>query len=165
MREQATPSADTDRSLEQIDASAARFDPWLFSDECETAMAEMAELSDFAGSADRADTGTSSVPSPVDVMNFSLLLGAQPRVFKDEPATAGNSKFWAVELPNDVYQFVADPTLVFAPSSVRLSLGVGRSGGPCSSAVFSPGTVEALEWDRPHAGPRFGVLTPLGERA
>ena len=158
IREAASPSVGPDRSLEKIDADAARYDPWLFSDECESLMVAMAALSD-----PKPETNPEADPvdgvgvvSPVDVMNFSLSLGAPPKVFKDEPLTPGDSKFWAVELPADVYQFVADPTLVFAPLAER------RAVEECS---FSSETMEAVGWRMAaHASQRLGVQTPVRER-
>ena len=152
IREAASPSVGPDRSLTQIDTDAARYDPWLFSDECESLMVAMAELVEKSDSADECG----AVLSPVDVMNFSLSLGAPPKVFKDEPLTPGDSKFWAVELPADVYQFVADPTLVFAPLAERHAVE------ECS---FSSETMEAVGWRMAaHASQRLGVQTPVRER-
>ena len=152
MREGASPSGGPDRSLEKIDADAARYDPWLFSDECESLMVAMSELVEASASADDGDGG---VLSPFDVMNYSLVLGAPPKVFKDEPLTPGDSKFWAVELPANVYQFVADPTLVFAPPA---------SDEVCSSVEFESDQMEAVGWGVQPYGPRLGRQTPVRKR-
>ena len=152
IRDATSPYVDADRSLAKIDSDAARFDPWLFSDECEQVMTAMAALTDPL----RAGDANTAAPSPIDVMNFSSLLGTPSRTFKDEELTPGNSKFWAVELPADVYQFVADPTLVFAPPADR---------HPVEDCLFSSETMAAVGWGLTHTGPeRLGTETPVHER-
>ena len=62
--------------LADIDETARRYDPWLFSEECEQVLESLANLSD---------------PTPLDVMNWTVILNAPSKRFKDDPDGPGDS--------------------------------------------------------------------------
>ena len=74
-----------DDSLADIEDTARRYDPWLFSEACEQMLESLASLSD---------------PTPVDVMNWTMLLTAPPKRFKDDPDGPGDSIGMRLILPS-----------------------------------------------------------------
>ena len=71
--------------LADIEETARRHDPWLFSKACEDVMESLASLSD---------------PTPLDVMNWTMLLTAPPKRTKSDPDGPGDSIGMRLILPS-----------------------------------------------------------------
>ena len=83
-------------ALSEIEETAKRHDPWLFSEECERMLEDLADLKN---------------PTPLDVMNWTMILMAPPRRFETDPYGPGDSIGLRLVFPsyNPVYSADTHP--------------------------------------------------------
>ena len=105
------------RDLAAVDDIARRREPWLMSDACERILLELSRLSE---------------PTPLDVMNYLVMLGGERRRFRTDPQGPADSLYLDMAMgawpdprdcgtPRNIRDYVRNPHLVMTDGGAEWS--------------------------------------------